>query len=94
LRCSREPIGVIAFGLFMSCFLPSNWEVEMARLVVLAQDGRWRRSIRRAARICRSPHGGEGVPVRGEDTATTQNAVAVMTLTRPFDQRPVRAEVP
>jgi penicillin G amidase len=34
LRCrpSRwEPVDVVAFGLLMCCFLPSNWDVELAR---------------------------------------------------------------
>jgi len=42
LRCKPslwEPADVIAFGLLMCCFLPSNWDVELARLVVLTQDG-------------------------------------------------------
>lgn len=34
-----EPSDVIAFGLLMCCFLPSNWDVEMARLIILSQDG-------------------------------------------------------
>jgi penicillin G amidase len=42
LRCAPsiwEPCDVVAFGLLMCCFLPSNWDVEMARLVMLTQDG-------------------------------------------------------
>jgi penicillin G amidase len=29
----------VAFGLLTCCFLPSNWDVELARLIVLTQDG-------------------------------------------------------
>ena len=42
LRCepSRwEPRDVVAFGLLMCCFLPSNWDVELARLIILTRDG-------------------------------------------------------
>jgi penicillin amidase len=42
LRCepSRwEPVDVVAFGLLMCCFLPSNWDVELARLIILTSDG-------------------------------------------------------
>ncbi|MDF3068639.1 MAG: penicillin acylase family protein [Polyangiaceae bacterium] len=42
LRCepSRwEPEDVVAFGLLMCCFLPSNWDVELARLIILTRDG-------------------------------------------------------
>ena len=42
LRCrpSRwEPADVVAFGLLMCCFLPSNWDVELARLIILTRDG-------------------------------------------------------
>ncbi len=42
LRCepSRwEAIDVVAFGLLMCCFLPSNWDVELARLIILTRDG-------------------------------------------------------
>jgi penicillin amidase len=42
LRCepSRwEPVDVVAFGLLMCCFLPSNWDVELARLIILTRDG-------------------------------------------------------
>jgi penicillin amidase len=42
LRCepSRwEPTDVLAFGLLMCCFLPSNWDVELARLIILTRDG-------------------------------------------------------
>ncbi len=34
-----EPADVIAFGLLMCCFLPSNWDVELARLIILTRDG-------------------------------------------------------
>ena len=42
LRCepSRwEGADVVAFGLLMCCFLPSNWDVELARLIIFANDG-------------------------------------------------------
>ena len=42
LRCrpSRwEPADVVALGLLMCCFLPSNWDVELARLIILTRDG-------------------------------------------------------
>ena len=42
LRCrpSRwEPVDVVAFGLLMCCFLPSNWDVELSRLIILTRDG-------------------------------------------------------
>ena len=42
LRCepSRwEAVDVVAFGLLMCCFLPSNWDVELARLIILTRDG-------------------------------------------------------
>ena len=42
LRCepSRwEAADVVAFGLLMCCFLPSNWDVELARLIIFANDG-------------------------------------------------------
>jgi penicillin G amidase len=42
LRCepSRwEPVDVVAFGLLMCCFLPSNWDIELARLIILTRDG-------------------------------------------------------
>lgn len=42
LRCepSRwEPVDVLAFGLLICCFLPSNWDVELARLIILTRDG-------------------------------------------------------
>jgi penicillin amidase len=42
LRCTPsrwEPSDVIAFGLLMCCFLPSNWDVELARLIILTKDG-------------------------------------------------------
>jgi len=42
LRCAPsrwEPVDVVAFGLLMCCFLPSNWDVELARLIILANDG-------------------------------------------------------
>jgi penicillin amidase len=42
LRCepSRwEPADVVAFGLLMCCFLPSNWDIELARLIILTRDG-------------------------------------------------------
>jgi penicillin G amidase len=42
LRCTPsrwEPIDVLAFGLLMCCFLPSNWDVELARLIILTRDG-------------------------------------------------------
>ena len=42
LRCAPsiwEPADVIAFGLLMCCFLPSNWDVELARLIIMTQDG-------------------------------------------------------
>lgn len=34
-----EPADVIAFGLMMCCLLPSNWDAELARLLVLTRDG-------------------------------------------------------
>lgn len=34
-----EPVDVVAFGLLMCCFLPSNWDVELARLIILTRDG-------------------------------------------------------
>jgi penicillin amidase len=42
LRCAPsrwEPVDVVAFGLLMCCFLPSNWDVELARLIILTRDG-------------------------------------------------------
>ncbi|HYQ16054.1 MAG TPA: penicillin acylase family protein [Polyangiaceae bacterium] len=42
LRCAPsrwEPVDVLAFGLLMCCFLPSNWDVELARLIILTRDG-------------------------------------------------------
>lgn len=42
LRCEPgvwEPVDVLAFGLLMCCFLPSNWDVELARLIILTRDG-------------------------------------------------------
>jgi penicillin amidase len=42
LRCepSRwEAADVVAFGLLMCCFLPSNWDIELARLIILTRDG-------------------------------------------------------
>jgi penicillin G amidase len=42
LRCAPsiwEPADVIAFGLLTCCFLPSNWDVELARLIILTRDG-------------------------------------------------------
>ena len=42
LRCRPslwEPADVVAFGLLMCCFLPSNWDVELARLIILTRDG-------------------------------------------------------
>lgn len=42
LRCAPsiwEPVDVIAFGLLTCCFLPSNWDVELARLIILTSDG-------------------------------------------------------
>lgn len=34
-----QPEDVIAFGLMMCCLLPSNWDVELARLAILTEDG-------------------------------------------------------
>ena len=34
-----QPEDVIAFGLMMCCLLPSNWDAELARLVILTEDG-------------------------------------------------------
>jgi penicillin G amidase len=34
-----EPADVIALGLLTCCLLPSNWDVELARLQLLEQDG-------------------------------------------------------
>lgn len=34
-----EPEDVVTFGLLMCCFLPSNWDVELARLIILTRDG-------------------------------------------------------
>jgi penicillin amidase len=34
-----EPVDVVAFGLLSCCLLPSNWDIEMARLRLLEQDG-------------------------------------------------------
>jgi penicillin amidase len=34
-----EPVDVVAFGLLMCCFLPSNWDVELARLIIATRDG-------------------------------------------------------
>lgn len=34
-----EPADVVTFGLLMCCFLPSNWDVELARLIILTRDG-------------------------------------------------------
>lgn len=42
LRCAPsiwEPADVIAFGLLTCCFLPSNWDVELARLIIMTRDG-------------------------------------------------------
>jgi penicillin amidase len=42
LRCAPsrwEPVDVVAFGLLMCCFLPSNWDVELARLIIFTRDG-------------------------------------------------------
>ena len=42
LRCvpSRwEAADVVALGLLMCCFLPSNWDIELARLIILTRDG-------------------------------------------------------
>lgn len=42
LRCAPglwEPEDVIALGLLTCCFLPSNWDVELARLIILTRDG-------------------------------------------------------
>ena len=42
LRCEPslwEPADVVALGLLMCCFLPSNWDVELARLIILTRDG-------------------------------------------------------
>ena len=42
LRCAPsrwEPADVVAFGLLMCCFLPSNWDIELARLIILTRDG-------------------------------------------------------
>jgi penicillin G amidase len=42
LRCAPsrwEERDVVAFGLLMCCFLPSNWDVELARLIILTRDG-------------------------------------------------------
>ena len=42
LRCEPSqwhPVDVLAFGLLMCCFLPSNWDVELARLIILTRDG-------------------------------------------------------
>jgi penicillin amidase len=42
LRCEPsqwQPVDVLAFGLLMCCFLPSNWDVELARLIILTRDG-------------------------------------------------------
>jgi penicillin G amidase len=42
LRCAPsrwEASDVVAFGLLMCCFLPSNWDVELARLIILTRDG-------------------------------------------------------
>jgi penicillin amidase len=34
-----EPGDVIALGLLTCCFLPSNWDLELARLILLTRDG-------------------------------------------------------
>jgi len=34
-----QPADVIAFGLLTCCLLPSNWDVELARLQLLERDG-------------------------------------------------------
>jgi len=34
-----EPVDVVALGLLTCCLLPSNWDVELARLIVFAKDG-------------------------------------------------------
>jgi penicillin amidase len=34
-----EPADVLAFGLLTCCFLPSNWDVELSRLLILLRDG-------------------------------------------------------
>ncbi len=42
LRCAPsrwEPADVVALGLLMCCFLPSNWDIELARLIILTRDG-------------------------------------------------------
>lgn len=42
LRCepSRwQPTDVLALGLLTCCFLPSNWDVELARLLIATRDG-------------------------------------------------------
>lgn len=42
LRCEPshwEATDVLAMGLLMCCFLPSNWDVELARLIILTRDG-------------------------------------------------------
>jgi penicillin amidase len=42
LRCAPsiwEPADVIAFGLLTCCFLPSNWDVELSRLIIVTRDG-------------------------------------------------------
>jgi penicillin amidase len=42
LRCAPSPWAaedVVALGLMMCCLLPSNWDAELARLVVFSEDG-------------------------------------------------------
>lgn len=42
LRCAPsawEPADVVGYGLLMCCLLPSNWDVELARLFVWMLDG-------------------------------------------------------
>lgn len=42
LRCepSRwQPADVLALGLLTCCFLPSNWDVELVRLIIATRDG-------------------------------------------------------
>ncbi|MEI9936606.1 MAG: penicillin acylase family protein [Pseudomonadota bacterium] len=34
-----EPADIVGLGLLTCCFLPSNWDVELARLILLEQDG-------------------------------------------------------
>ncbi|HEY3497163.1 MAG TPA: penicillin acylase family protein [Polyangiaceae bacterium] len=42
LRCEPSPWrpeDVVGLGLLMCCLLPSNWDVELARLLILNEDG-------------------------------------------------------